>query len=435
MSGWTAGVWTRVRSTARGVRVLRPLAVRDFALLWSGMTVSLIGDGIYFVAVAWQVFALSNRPAALSMVGLAWMVPQVLLLVLGGALSDRFERRRVLMTADLVRGVAIGTLGLLAVTGSLRLWMVIVLVACFGVGSALFLPAFTGFVPELVPQELLSEANSLDQLVRPLAMTVLGPLLGGTIVATAGPGTAFLVDAGTFACSIAALGAIRTRLSPGGVNEGSLLHGVREGFGYVRREPWIWGILAATAVSLLCYFGAYQVLLPYEVKNRLGGGAGALGLVVAMGGVGAVAVSLVLAQRGTPRRAVAWICSCWALAAAAPIGFALSGAVWQVALVRLAGGAGMVGGQIAWQTLLHRRVPRHLIGRVSSLDWLVSASLIPVSYAIVGPVSQAVGVRASLLIAGSVGAAVYLLLPLLVPRVRSVESEPEPEPAARAGSA
>src|SRR5579883_468283 len=152
------------------------------------MTISLVGDGVYFVAIAWEVFALSNRPTALSLVGLAWMVPQVLLLLLGGAVSDRFERRRVLIVADVLRGLATGALGLLALDGSLRLWLVAVLVACLGAGSALFLPAFTGFVPELVPRELLPEANSLDQLIRPLSMTVLGPLVGGALVATEGTG-------------------------------------------------------------------------------------------------------------------------------------------------------------------------------------------------------------------------------------------------------
>jgi MFS family permease len=420
-------VLTHVFDRLRRAPLLEPLRIRDFALLWTGMTISLFGDGIYIVAIAWQVYSLDNHPSALAAVGLAWMVPQVSLLLFGGVVSDRFDRRSVLITADVVRGVAIGTLGVLSVSGDLRLWHVIVLVAFYGTGSALFLPAFTAFVPDIVPGDLLGRANALDQVVRPLGLTVIGPLVGGVIVATAGTGTAFLVDAATFACSIAALLLVRARRSMAsrGRRGRSVGRELREGFGYVRGQPWLWGILGATAISLLCCAGCFQVLLPYVVKNQLGGGAGSLGFVIAMAGVGALGVSLVLGQRGQPRRSIAFVCGCWAIAGFTPVGFAFAGHVWQIALVRLAGGAGMVGGQIVWVTLLQRRVPSELIGRVSSLDWLVSASLIPISFAVVGPLAGAVGVRTTLLVAGLVGGGVYLVLPLAVPRVRSIEREPD----------
>ena len=93
------------------IRVLRPLGIRDFALLWTGMTVSFLGDGLYAVAIAWQVYTLSNAPTALAVVGVAWMLPQVLLMLLGGAISDRFERRLVLMLSDGIRGAAIAAIG------------------------------------------------------------------------------------------------------------------------------------------------------------------------------------------------------------------------------------------------------------------------------------------------------------------------------------
>src|SRR2546430_479516 len=113
------------------IGVLRPLRIRDFALVWTGMTVSLLGDGIYMVAIAWQVYSISNTPTALALVGVAWMVPQVLLLLLGGAISDRFERRVVLMVSDVVRGAAIAGIGVLSVTGKHQLWHVLALVFFF----------------------------------------------------------------------------------------------------------------------------------------------------------------------------------------------------------------------------------------------------------------------------------------------------------------
>jgi MFS family permease len=139
------------------------------------MTVSMLGDGIYFVAVAWQVYELSNAPTALSAVGVAWTLPMVLFLLLGGVVSDRLERRRVMIAADLVRGIAIGAIGALSLTGSLELWHLIVLVGIYGVGEAFFGPAFGAIVPDIVPQTLLVEANSVNQVVRPLAHRLIGP--------------------------------------------------------------------------------------------------------------------------------------------------------------------------------------------------------------------------------------------------------------------
>src|SRR5919198_2082969 len=116
----------------RRIALLRPLAERDFALLWAGRATSLLGDGVYMVALAWQVYALSNAPAALAIVGVALSIPQVLLFLLGGVLSDRLERRRLLIAADLLRGAAVGAMGVLSVTGALELWHVIALVTLVG---------------------------------------------------------------------------------------------------------------------------------------------------------------------------------------------------------------------------------------------------------------------------------------------------------------
>ena len=163
----------------RRVGVLRPLEVRDFRLLWSGLAISLIGDGIFFVALPWQVLELSNSPTALALVGAVWTVPMVVFLLLGGVIADRFDRRRVMLTADAIRLVANATLGVLSVTGHVELWHVFLLAALYGVGEALFFPAFSALVPEIVPTQLLVQANSLDSFVRPLGAQLLGPAVGG----------------------------------------------------------------------------------------------------------------------------------------------------------------------------------------------------------------------------------------------------------------
>ena len=178
--------------------LLAPLRERDFRLLWSGMCVSLVGDGAFLVALAWQVYTISDTATAMSLVGIAMTVPTIVFLLVGGVASDRFDRRRIMLAADLVRAAAVGLLAVLSLTGALEIWHIVGLVVFYGAGAAFFAPAFDAIVPELVPPERLAQANALDQMVRPIAMRLAGPALGGVVIGAFGTGTAFALDAGTF---------------------------------------------------------------------------------------------------------------------------------------------------------------------------------------------------------------------------------------------
>ena len=153
-------------ATIGHVKLLRPLRERDFALLWTGMTVSLLGDGIFIVAEAWQVYDIENDPVALSLVGLAWTGGMTAFLLTGGIVSDRMERRKVLIAADLVRALVLAVTGVLSLAGVLEIWHLVVLAVLYGAGEAFFGPAFGALVPEIVARGHLVEANSLEQLVR-----------------------------------------------------------------------------------------------------------------------------------------------------------------------------------------------------------------------------------------------------------------------------
>jgi MFS family permease len=414
------------------VRILRPLAIRDFALLWTGMTVSLLGDGLYAVAIAWQVYSISNTPTALAVVGIAWTAPQVLLLLLGGVVSDRFERRLVLLLSDAVRGSAIAAIGVLSVTGRLELWHVTVLVAIYGAGAAVFAPAFTGIVRDVVPRDLLLEANSLDQFVRPLCVRLIGPAVGGALIGLASAGAALLVDAGTFAFSAAAFLLMRTRSVPD-ASRRTLLRAVAEGISYVRSRTWLWATLGSLTVSLLFFLGPVYVLMPYIVKNSLDGGAQGLGLVFTAGGIGAIAAALFRGHLGLPRRPMAVVYLTWAVTAFSLVGYAVVNAVWQAMIVSFISVACLTTGSIVWTTVLQRAVPARMIGRVSSLDWVLSLGLAPVSYALTGPIADAFGARSTLLWCGLVGGAVLVVVFLLVPGVRDVGAHEE-EPATAAAA-
>lgn len=388
------------------------------------MTISLLGDGIYFVAMTWKVLQLASERrelAALAIVGVAWTAPQIVFALIGGVMSDRLDRRRVMIGADVARAAVIGAMGVLSITGELELWHFYVMVALYGVADAFFMPAFGAIVPDVVPKHLLVQANAVDQFVRPITLFFLGPAIGGLLVSTLGAGSAFIIDAFTFVVSALAVFAIRVRPSPREPPYArSVLGEVTEGLAFVRSRRWLWGGLAASALGLLAFYGPNRVLVPAIIETKLSGSAGDLGLVYAAGGVGAVIASVALGQRGLPRLRITFMFSMWAIATAALSGYALATEMWHAMLASfILMGAGALG-IIVWYTLMQTLVPSQLLGRVTSLDWLVSTALIPVSFALSAPIGNALGEEETLLGAGLIGAAVFLLF-LLVPGIRDVD--------------
>jgi MFS family permease len=388
------------------------------------MTVSLLGDGMYFVAIAWLVLEISGSPGALSIAGVAWTLPQVVFLLAGGVVTDRFDRRRVLIFSDLVRGAAIGAVGVLALAETVELWQIYSLVAVYGAAEGFFMPAFTAIVPDVVDKSLLVEANALDQFVRPLTLRFAGPAIGGFVIATVGVGEAFLLDAVTFVVSAAFVAAIRKRPQPESAStaEMSALSEVREGFSYVRSQPWLWISLLAAATGLLAFYGPFQVLVPFLVEEELSGSASDLGLVFAIGGIGSIGAALVLGQTRMPRRHITVAYLCWGFGTLTMSTFAITTRMWEAALVTFTMQFLFTAGTIIWTALLQTRVPGRLLGRVSSLDWLVSGSLIPLSYALTGPLAETFGTQTTFLLASVTGAAVVLGA-LMVPRLHDVERE------------
>jgi MFS family permease len=404
------------------VGLLRPLASRDFRLLWSGMTASLVGDGIFLVAIAWTAFSLWNTPAALSVVGIAMTVPTIACLLLGGVISDRFDRRRILLFSDLGRALVVGLLAALAITGRLDFALLTVIVAAYGVGAAFFTPAFESLVPTIVRSEELAQANALDQFVRPIALRLIGPALGGWLIGFVGVGSAFALDAASFVVSaLTVLGIRRTaNVAPA---PASTLAALSDGWRFVRANVWLWGTLLSAAIAYLAFLGPTETLVPFMVKDVLHGSATDLGLVFAAGGIGAVGAAVVVGQRGQPRRDITWMYLCWTAATLAVVGYGLGRTIPQLMLACLLFNALEAAGTIMWATIKQRHVPSSLLGRISSLDWLISISLLPVSFAITGPVASVVGVRATLVGAGLIGAAATFGA-LFIPGMRDVEGTP-----------
>ena len=411
-----------------GARILQPLRHRDFALLIGGSAISLIGDGFFHVALAWQVYQISNVPTALSFVGFAATLPMVIFLLIGGAFSDRYDRRRLMIGADILRGLAIGVLGVLSISGVLELWHMAVLMAVVGIGDAFFNPSSTAIVPDLLPDNLLPQANALSGVLRRMMIALIGPAIAGVMIAAFGPGPAFVIDALTFGVSAVAVFFIRTRpieamTAKLGVRQ--TVGELREGVSYVRDKPWIWATLVSAMLSLLVFFGPMQVLVPFLVKNQLHLGPEALGSIYAVGGIGSIVMALIIGQFGLPRRKVTAMYLAWTVGVGGMAVYGVMTELWQALAISLFINALFELGQVIWTTMLQQQVPRNLLGRVSSLDWMVSTGLIPVSFALTGPAADALGAGPTM-VAGALLGAVLTFVLLLVPGVRDPERLPAP---------
>jgi DHA3 family tetracycline resistance protein-like MFS transporter len=189
--------------------MLRALKERDFALLWSGQTVSSLGDGIFTIALALEALHIDPHPSGLAFVLAARAVPSVCLALVGGVVVDRVPRRMAMLVSDVVRGVAVASIAVLVATGALHLWALIVMSVVFGAADAFFGPASMAFLPELLPAGLLVQGNALSQTSNQLTQGLLGPAVGGFVVLAIGTAASFGFDAASFAVSAACLVAIR----------------------------------------------------------------------------------------------------------------------------------------------------------------------------------------------------------------------------------
>jgi MFS family permease len=290
------------------------------------------------------------------------------------------------------------------------------------------MPPVNALVADVVPQDLLVEANSNRQTVRPLAMQFIGPALGGLIVGTVGTGWAFMLDALSFAAAAAFALAMRHRPTRQVTEEESVWHDARVGLRYVRERTWLWGSMVAATVVLLVWIGPFEVLIPYIVKNGLHGSARDLGLVYAAGGAASIALSVFVGQRGLPRRAVTFMYVAWIVSTGVLAAFGIVQSVWQAMLVSAVMNGAFSGLMVVWYTLMQRLVPTELLGRVSSVDWMISLALVPASFAITGPVAGAIGARPTVAIAGISGALFLIAFVLLVPGLRDPERDGSLEP-------
>jgi Transmembrane secretion effector len=209
--------------------------------------------------------------------------------------------------------------------------------------------------------------------------------------------------------------------APSGGEPTSMRRDIVEGLRFVRQHVWLWGTLGWAFVALLLIYGPFEVLLPYLVRNELGGDAGDLGLVFAAGGLGALLLSLAVGQIGLPRRHITFMYVAWTIASLQIAAYIFAQVPWQAMVVAFVGEACWTAGLLVWITLMQRVVPPALLGRVKSVDWLISIGLVPASFAITGPLAGWLGVEAVMLAAG-IGSSMLTVAFFFLPGMRDTET-------------
>lgn len=398
---------------------LRPFREGQYRLLAGSVTMSLFAAGVWMIALVWQVIALDGGASELSLVSAAAAGGMLVTTLLGGVLADRIPQRRILLAVAGVRTVAVGLVALLAVSGGLALWHLVTVALVIGLGNGFTYPAYSALLPSILPAEDLMAANGVEGMLRPTIMQAAGPAVASAVIAASSPGAALVVVALLEAAGVAFLLALRPvplrrdrSAEPEHPVRATMID-LRDGFVYMARTPWLLATLLFASVLILLIMGPIEVLIPFAVKDRAGGGPGDHAVVMAAFGIGGAIGSFGMASFRMPRRYLTIMNLFWGAGCAplAVVGFATD--VWVIAAALFVLGICFSAPMVIWGTLLQRRVPAHMLGRVSSLDFFVSLVFMPLSMALAGPVSAGIGLGTTFVIAGALPTVIAVLAILL----------------------
>jgi len=407
----TSDVSEAIADQARGrslARALAPFQSGSYRKLALALVFTSFAGGVWIVALVWEVIRTGGGPAQLSVVSTCAAIGVVLPALLGGVVADRIPQKTILLCVAAVELVGMSLAASLSAFDLTHIWHLATISFITGMGMAFYYPAYSAWLPAMVPEEHLLAVNGFEGMVRPAIGQAIGPGVAGVIVGAANPAVAFTVAAAASAAGLVALTlvpktAVRRDLdtAPAGHPVTSALRDMAEGFRYMVRTPWLLATLLFASLMILVMMGPLEVLVPFLIKDKLGGGPGDHAMVLAAFGIGGAVGSLAMAARPMPKRYLTFMNLMWGVGC---LPFVVMGMTSHIPVVI---GAGFVLGvlfsapMVIWGTLLQRRVPPELLGRVASLDFFVSVSLMPVSMALAGPVSDTIGLRNTFLIAGT----------------------------------
>jgi MFS family permease len=403
------------------VQLFASLRTRAFALLWTGQTVSRLGDSLYRIALAWWVLEKTGSATAMSTVLVVSFTPMLIFLLIGGVAVDRLPRFRVLFASDVINGTAIAAVSALAAGGELEIWHVYIASAIAGLCEAFFFPAYAASVPQIVPSEALPSANSLSGLSYQIT-GVFGPAMGAALVALGGTPAAFGLDSLSFFISAACLAPLLRIALPRteDLASRSPLLDLRDGLKEVVAHTWLWLSIAFFSLVNIFDAGPRNVVLPFLIHDHLGLDVGALGAVTSSIAAGSIAAAVFVGRYNRLRRRGMLLYACEIVMGSMLILFGRVPSLAALMVAAFVFGMGISTGSLVWTHMLQEMVPQDRLGRVSSIDALGSFVFLPLGFAVAGMLSDRVG-PANVFIFG--GSAVLALAAgmFLVPSIRRLD--------------
>lgn len=408
MSEITAGAMPvsdeEATAPASGPALAQPLRVRDFRLVFGGETISVLGDQFHFVALAWLALQLTGSGLALGTVLMTAAIPRAVFMLVGGAFSDRFSPRTLMLVSNVIRGIVVAVIAVLVLTGRAELWHLYGLAAIFGVVDAFFYPALNTIIPMLVPPRLLAPANALIQGSSQV-MGLIGPAVAGVIIALLTTGSAFVVDAASFGVAALAVFLVRggqRAAPPDTEHRESVLASIGGGIRAAWADPPVRATLVLIAAVNLAFTGPVSVGMPWLAEQRFDGGSVAFGILFSAWGGGALIGAIV---GGSVTRVPRFGSVVFGVSAVIGTGLGILGLAPNLPIALgivgpIAVLIGFVNVQyIAW---LQRRVADELRGRVMSLVMLAAVGLAPVSLAAAGALIDVGAATLLYLVAGAI---------------------------------
>ncbi|HEY2373398.1 MAG TPA: MFS transporter [Gaiellaceae bacterium] len=408
---------------------MQALRDRNFRLLFAGRAISYIGTYLAPIAVAFAVLELGGSATDVGLSFAAWTLAQVAMLAFGGVLGDRLPRRTVMIAGDAASFVVRLTMGLLLVTHHAQIWELIVLQGFGGASVAFYNPAFYGIVREIVAPDQIQQANGLLAIAR-FASFPLGAAIGGTIVATVGSGTALLFDGGTYAASALLLSLVRVTslVQP----TAGFIEGLRDGWSAFVEHAWVPILTVWIALYFLITYAPFFVLGPV-VAARSMNGASSWAAVVTGEGIGSLLGGLAGLRLKT-RRPLVTVSFLFFFTAIQNLLLAFKPDVELLAPAALLAGFAFSLGAVVWDTAIQRTIAPDKLSRVAAYGWMGAMVFLPAGYALAGPISSVIGVKAYLVIA----AGWVIVSTLFILRLRDVreftldettEAPPVPAPS------
>ena len=433
-----------IAAPGKRMQFARALRSRPYAMVWIGQTISNLGDGIFIIALAWQVLLMTHSGTAMGIVLVSSTIPRLVFLLIGGVTADRLPRRLIILWSDGGRGLIVLLISILGFMGLLQFWHLIIEALIFGIVDGFFNPAVLAITPDLVEKDELASANALISFSGNLAQ-LLGPILGAGLIALVNPMGAFAANALSYFISVAFLLSVRiperhviksleiegsageeAREEKPAKRRGFLgvMADVQEGLVYVRSSRWLWVSILNFAIGNIGFTATLAVAMPKLVHDIYGQGAWLLGLIEATGAIGSILALLLIGQatRVKKRGLLAYLSlglSCIGiLIFGLPFPRVVAPVIAPLASVLV--GFGLAFFNTIWFTVLHETIPSDKLGRIISLDSLGSFIMIPIGEVVGGILTDRIGPAIVFIVFGLFNL-VIVLIPLLVREVRELE--------------